>query len=302
MQGDLNWLRERQKGIGGSDVATILGLNAKYKTPLDVYYEKIAPEPIIKEETVKMKRGKQMEDTIARIYSEETGNPISVPPEIIWDTEIPYFFSSLDRYTEIEGVRGILECKNTTSQYRNTWENSIPDYFMCQAQHQLQTTKLPFVQFAILVDGWDLIQHRVEPDPDYLRIQNKKLIEFWENNVLKGVPPDPINTEDIERLYPDTLSEAVDFTEDSYKLLQKLIKIKKAKKFIEEKEKEFATAVQLVLLDKEIGKYNGNVVVTWKRSKDSDRFDTKTFQSENKELYKKYIKQQKGNRMLLPKE
>ena len=28
------WLQERTKGIGGSDVATVLGLNP-YKTPLD---------------------------------------------------------------------------------------------------------------------------------------------------------------------------------------------------------------------------------------------------------------------------
>ena len=117
----------------------------------------------------------------------------------------------------------------------------------------------------------------------------------------------------MERLvdFPEAIE--VNVLKDCYVIYQRWYKTKwellcivpsetMAKKFIEEKEKELATAVQLVLLDKEIGKYNGNVVVTWKRSKDSDRFDTKTFQSENKELYKKYIKQQKGNRMLLPKE
>ena len=33
------WLKERTKGIGGSDVATILGLNP-YKTPLQLWEEK----------------------------------------------------------------------------------------------------------------------------------------------------------------------------------------------------------------------------------------------------------------------
>ena len=33
------WLQERSKGIGGSDVATVLGLNP-YKTPLSLWEEK----------------------------------------------------------------------------------------------------------------------------------------------------------------------------------------------------------------------------------------------------------------------
>ena len=36
----LEWLRLRQKGIGGSDAAAIAGLN-KYKSPIQVYYEKV---------------------------------------------------------------------------------------------------------------------------------------------------------------------------------------------------------------------------------------------------------------------
>ena len=35
-----SWLRERRRGIGGSDIGAILGLN-KYRSPLDVYLDKI---------------------------------------------------------------------------------------------------------------------------------------------------------------------------------------------------------------------------------------------------------------------
>ncbi|HFC9341278.1 TPA: YqaJ viral recombinase family protein, partial [Enterococcus hirae] len=33
------WLEDRKKGIGGSDVATVLGLN-KYKSPYQLWLEK----------------------------------------------------------------------------------------------------------------------------------------------------------------------------------------------------------------------------------------------------------------------
>ncbi|MGM9936457.1 MAG: YqaJ viral recombinase family protein, partial [Candidatus Ornithomonoglobus sp.] len=40
-----DWLRERKKGIGGSDAAAILGMN-RYRSAFDVYADKldIAPE------------------------------------------------------------------------------------------------------------------------------------------------------------------------------------------------------------------------------------------------------------------
>ena len=38
----LEWLKERQCGIGGSDVGAIAGVN-KYKTQFEVYIEKTDP-------------------------------------------------------------------------------------------------------------------------------------------------------------------------------------------------------------------------------------------------------------------
>ena len=37
------WLKARRSGIGGSDVAAILGLN-RYKSALDIYNDKISTE------------------------------------------------------------------------------------------------------------------------------------------------------------------------------------------------------------------------------------------------------------------
>ena len=39
MTNRIEWLKARQKGIGGADVAAILGINP-YRTPLDIYREK----------------------------------------------------------------------------------------------------------------------------------------------------------------------------------------------------------------------------------------------------------------------
>lgn len=43
------WLAYRRKGIGGSDVASALGLSP-YRTKRELYYDKIGVEPVIPDE------------------------------------------------------------------------------------------------------------------------------------------------------------------------------------------------------------------------------------------------------------
>ena len=63
------WLKLRKKGIGGSDAAAVAGLN-KWKSPIQVYMEKLdeAPEVVRNEES--MYWGNVMEDIVAHEFSE----------------------------------------------------------------------------------------------------------------------------------------------------------------------------------------------------------------------------------------
>lgn len=67
----LEWLKNRQTGIGGSDVAAILGLS-RYKSPLDVYNDKIG-EISESEQTQAAYWGTQLEDIVAKEFQKRTG-------------------------------------------------------------------------------------------------------------------------------------------------------------------------------------------------------------------------------------
>uniref|UniRef100_UPI00193103D1 YqaJ viral recombinase family protein n=1 Tax=Caenibacillus caldisaponilyticus TaxID=1674942 RepID=UPI00193103D1 len=68
------WLRERRKGIGGSDAAAILGLN-KWKSPIQVYMEKIGEiESDVSSEAAYW--GHVLEDVVAREFSKRTGKKV----------------------------------------------------------------------------------------------------------------------------------------------------------------------------------------------------------------------------------
>ena len=64
------WLKHRSLGIGGSDVAAILGLS-KWKSPLSVYMDKVFPEQADdKPKHEAMEWGSRLENSIATKFFE----------------------------------------------------------------------------------------------------------------------------------------------------------------------------------------------------------------------------------------
>ncbi len=70
-----DWLSYRRLGIGGSDVAAIMGISP-FATNRDVYYNKIGVMPAIEEEEanwVAKEVGHRLEDLVAEIFARKTG-------------------------------------------------------------------------------------------------------------------------------------------------------------------------------------------------------------------------------------
>ena len=91
------WLRERRKGIGASDVAAALGLD-RYKSPLTLWAEKRGELPERKE-TFPMRMGKMMEPVLHQFYEEETGRKLVDPGEymIVVHPDFEWFRCTPDR-------------------------------------------------------------------------------------------------------------------------------------------------------------------------------------------------------------
>ena len=87
------WLKLRQMGIGGSDVAALLGLS-KWRTPLDVYNSKIE-EP---EETdnASMEWGRRLEPVIREKYAEAVGMEVTIPPFMFQHPEHTFMIADVD--------------------------------------------------------------------------------------------------------------------------------------------------------------------------------------------------------------
>jgi len=186
-----DWLQVRTRGIGGSDIAAIAGLNP-FRSSIDVFLDKTGKIPPI-EENQKMKWGKILEEPVAEEFSTTTGFQVQKVNAILQSQEYPFALASLDRlYRNTETKNnGILEVK--TTGYAQAWdEDKIPDMYYCQAMWYLAVTGLPEARFAVLANGSDFrLPPVLKRDENVIKNLFQIAEKFWMENVLKNNPPDP---------------------------------------------------------------------------------------------------------------
>ena len=299
-----DWLTFRKGGIGGSDVPAILGIS-RFKTPYDVWLDKTSPDTN-RIDNPRMKAGRILEDAIANWWAEDFQFQVRRDNKIRVHPTIPFLIGDIDR-TIISPERGmgILEAKNTTSWTYNQWkENGISMEYYFQIQHYFSV--MPQANWgaaAILVDGWMLQSIDLEPNREVISELEEKLVSFWENHVVKMVPPEPINSEDIKKMFP-VASPLTSIVADDMvgAQVKDLMGVKAQIKTLEEAEGGLTVKIQNYmrgyesLVDKDT-----TPIATWRQDKDGVFFDHKRFLAENKDACEPYLSRRPGGRRFLLK-
>lgn len=197
------WKIQRMKGIGGSDAASILGLNP-WKTNTQLYREKVGAEmpPDISDEPA-VWYGKNAEIHLIGLFElDYPAYKVEIHPmQILTSKAYPYMQATLDGYLTEQATEreGILEIKTTTirnSADADKWRDEIPDNYYCQCLHYLAVTGFDFVKLrALLRHPWgdnfaairDYTIEREEVVDDIEELVTKEK-EFWWS-VEKKDPP-----------------------------------------------------------------------------------------------------------------
>ena len=96
--------------------------------------------------------------------------------------------ANIDR--EIVGENAILECKTANQFLAKEWEGEeVPLSYICQVQHYMNVLNKDYCYIAVLIGGQKFIWKRIERDQELIDVPTEQLVEFWENNVIKGVEP-----------------------------------------------------------------------------------------------------------------
>lgn len=97
------WLKERKKSLGGSDMGAVLGLN-KYRSPYTVWAEKtgrIGEEP----ENEAMRIGRDLEPYVASRFEEVSRKGVRRMNYLLRREDCPHLHANIDRQILGEKLR-----------------------------------------------------------------------------------------------------------------------------------------------------------------------------------------------------
>ena len=192
------FLLDRKLGIGGSDVAPLMNMSP-YSTPLDVYREKMNPEIIYKEETEDLKRGKRVERYILQEYCEVNDCKLEVNLPTVTHPEYPFMRGNID--AKVVGQNVIVEAKSTKCSIAK-WEEGIPQDYRTQVAYYAMLSNAERVDVPVLFSNWQYACFTYWRDYEYEALIKKAVIDFWNNHIIPGIPPEPSIPAELQTVYP----------------------------------------------------------------------------------------------------
>lgn len=264
------WLANRSNSIGGSEIAKIAGYS-HYGSALTVYNDKMGISEKFKG-NIHTKFGNRMEPLIREWVQEDFKNVTGIE---ITTYEYPFTMVSKDYDFLSANIDGLAKLKDNYRYYQNgdtgeikeipkdqfigieiktagefmkkVWSGEeIPDEYYCQCQWYMGITGLKFFLIIYLL-GKEVKWKAVPRNQSDIDMLFKLGIDFWNNNFLAGIPPEPVGLECETReiLYQQSLDSNWEENVSDNKLLQ----YKNVSERIKELEKEKERLKQLIFLD-----------------------------------------------------
>lgn len=191
------WLEYRRRGIGGSDAAAVLGISP-FATARDLYYDKLKIVSYEDPESnwVAKKMGHLLEDLVAEIFHVKTGYRIYQIKKMFYHPIYTWMLADIDYFIELpNGETAILEIKTTNYNAKDHWwldgKEIVPVNYEAQGRHYMCVMNIDHVYYCCLYGNNEnevIIRH-IDRDMDYEAELIALEQNFWQNNILKRVPP-----------------------------------------------------------------------------------------------------------------
>lgn len=189
----LEFLRDRKKGVGGSEAACVLGLD-EYCTSRELFGVKIGELPDSFADNRFTRAGRVLEAAIANLYAEEYHVTLRQKHVAVVHERLPFVRGWLDR--TIVGQRAVLEIKNvdahvfrTSGEWGEPGSDEVPLRYLAQCAHYLAITGYPVAYLAALVGGNDLKRYVIERDLEFEEMLLDAEADFWRHVEMREPPP-----------------------------------------------------------------------------------------------------------------
>lgn len=286
-------LELRKTGIGGSDIAAIMGISP-WNTAYGIYLDKIGESKPLDKPHLQL--GHKAQGPILRLYEKQTESVVEKEEIKIIHPHYPFLYGHIDGVTN-EG-KTFIEVK-TTSLGIEEWDYTIPPYYRTQVGFYAALGNPDYVDMAVAY--WfnekqlDNIKYFTTltywRDLAFEQGIIDLAVEFWQEHVLKRRPPELRTLDDIKKRYAISLDDSSITADENIKnKLINLERIQHEKDDLDQQEEALRFDIQnfmgnnAFLLDEE-----GKKVVSFK-SHTRNSFDTSNFKQDHPDLYQSYIK------------
>ena len=290
-----DWLKYRKKGITGTDAGAICGLNP-YSSAFQIYQDKITDE-IEEFDNESMRQGRDLEEYVARRFSEETGLKVRRANAIFQNEENPFMLADFDRL--IVGQKAGLECKTVSPYSSDKWnDGNIPLHYQMQVQHYLAVSGFDCWYIAAVIFGREFLIRKIERDEELINYLIDIERGFWYNNVLAGIMPEPDGSDNCSEMIAKMYfkgQENKTIKLSGYKeILDRRADLDKLIKKMEKEKKEIDQKIKMETQDATVALEAG-YKISWSNF-EQNKLDTKKLKEEKPDIYKEYCKSSTNRR------
>lgn len=294
------WLKWRKKGIGGSDVSCLLGIN-KWKSEIELWLDKVnqTNEPPVENEA--MTWGMIMEPVIRNYFTEVTGKKVVEVRAILQHPEYPFMLADVDGITvDDAGNPAVLEIKTASEYKRGEWEVDVPVYYQTQIQHYLCVTGIRKAYCAVLIGGNSFKIYEVDADDEIQSMLIEVEKNFW-NKVQNMIRPEMDGSDAaknlLDSLYHGGVAEQIVMPEEAIQYVDAYIEACAEEDNAKAKKQEASNHIKEIMGDYEKATCLGHSI-SWKPVS-TERLDTKALKEKEPEIYAKYVKSSVSRRFTL---
>lgn len=294
-----DWLAERRKSIGGSELGAILGLNP-FCSPYTVWAIKTG---LLDEDddNEAMRQGRDFEDYVAQRFDEKSGLKVRRENAIIRNDDYPYIHANIDR--KIIGINAGLECKTANAFAMKKFKGGeFPESYYAQCVTYMAVREFDRYYLAALILGFDFkiyqltrikddtcpewCESSVYVEDEEIKALRQIAIEFWEQNVQTGTPPkmdgSESTTETLHTIYADSKPGAEIELLGRNKAFEMYGQLGAEIKNLQTQQEIIRQMLKDDLGENEVG-HCGNYTVTWKHGQRRS-FDMKAFEDANPDI------------------
>lgn len=292
------WLRLRKKFIGASEVACILGLS-KWSTPLGIYNDKLNPN-VTDDMTDRQEAGHRLEPVIAQWVADTQRIAVLPSPGLLRSTIYPWLGATPDRVTDAGEP---IELKTSDTWMKDEWLDGPPDSYRIQVLVQMIVLGARRGYLAVMHGNFTFEFFTIEWDQAVVDQILSITKDFWQNNVMARIAPEPITSDELALVHRDS-GDALDGDE---RLLmawwldgQERSTYKEAEARIEAVKAAYKELLHTT--NKSTLRFGGKELYTWKRPKPSVSFDMALFKAEHPDLVKMYTREHPASPRFLRKD